>query len=153
MIGPSLSTDHLIRRLCRERLRPGRRGYGPTLRGIGEAAELASTSSVSHQLSTLQRKGFLRRIAGTRGLRPGSSSALGNCSASESAVTLRRKECGCRIAGLHRAVARISTCVLTVALTGTTLQCRPEGVAYMGTTEAVDVRAGALRRIPAMEEP
>jgi repressor LexA len=40
------------------------RGYAPTLREIGEAAELASTSSVSYQLSILQRKGFLRRVAG-----------------------------------------------------------------------------------------
>lgn len=38
-----------------------RRGYAPTLREIGDAAGLASTSSVSHQLSTLQRKGYLRR--------------------------------------------------------------------------------------------
>jgi repressor LexA len=39
-------------------------GYAPSMREIGEAAELASTSSVSHQLSTLQRKGFLRRTPG-----------------------------------------------------------------------------------------
>ena len=41
-----------------------RRGYAPTLREIGEAAELASTSSVSYQLSVLQRKGYLRRVPG-----------------------------------------------------------------------------------------
>ena len=41
-----------------------RRGYAPSLREIGEAAELASTSSVSYQLSVLQRKGYLRRIPG-----------------------------------------------------------------------------------------
>ena len=41
-----------------------RRGYAPTLREIGDAAELASASSVSYQLSILQRKGFLRRAAG-----------------------------------------------------------------------------------------
>jgi len=40
-----------------------RRGYAPTLREIGEAAGLASRSSVSYQLSTLQRRGYLRRIA------------------------------------------------------------------------------------------
>jgi repressor LexA len=40
------------------------RGYAPTLRQIGAAAGLASTSSVSYQLSILQRKGYLRRIAG-----------------------------------------------------------------------------------------
>ena len=41
-----------------------RRRYAPTLREIGEAAELASVSSVSYQLSILQRKGFLRRTPG-----------------------------------------------------------------------------------------
>jgi len=41
-----------------------RRGYAPTVREIGEAAELASPSSVSYQLSILQRKGYLRRIPG-----------------------------------------------------------------------------------------
>ncbi|HEY4462238.1 MAG TPA: transcriptional repressor LexA [Streptosporangiaceae bacterium] len=41
-----------------------RRGYGPTLREIGEAAGLTSTSSVSHQLSTLEKKGYLSRGAG-----------------------------------------------------------------------------------------
>ena len=40
-----------------------RRGYPPTIREIGEAVGLSSTSSVSHQLSTLQKKGFLRRDA------------------------------------------------------------------------------------------
>jgi repressor LexA len=39
-------------------------GYPPTLREIGEAAGLASTSSVSHQLSTLEKKGYLSRGAG-----------------------------------------------------------------------------------------
>ena len=38
-----------------------RRGYPPTVREIGEAVGLTSTSSVSHQLKTLQQKGFLRR--------------------------------------------------------------------------------------------
>jgi repressor LexA len=38
-----------------------RRGYPPTIREIGEAVGLTSTSSVSHQLQTLQKKGFLRR--------------------------------------------------------------------------------------------
>ncbi len=38
-----------------------RRGYPPTVREIGEAVGLTSTSSVSHQLSMLQKKGFLRR--------------------------------------------------------------------------------------------
>ncbi len=38
-----------------------RRGYPPTVREIGEAVGLTSTSSVSHQLTMLQKKGFLRR--------------------------------------------------------------------------------------------
>ncbi len=38
-----------------------RRGYPPTVREIGEAVGLTSTSSVSYQLMTLQKKGFLRR--------------------------------------------------------------------------------------------
>jgi repressor LexA len=38
-----------------------RRGYPPSMREIGEAVGLTSTSSVAHQLATLQKKGFLRR--------------------------------------------------------------------------------------------
>ena len=38
-----------------------RRGYPPTVREIGLEVGLTSTSSVSHQLMTLQKKGFLRR--------------------------------------------------------------------------------------------
>jgi len=38
-----------------------RRGYPPSMREIGEAAGLTSTSSVAHQLTTLEKKGFLRR--------------------------------------------------------------------------------------------
>lgn len=38
-----------------------RRGYPPSMREIGEAVGLTSTSSVSHQLVALQRKGYLRR--------------------------------------------------------------------------------------------
>ena len=40
-----------------------RRGYPPSMREIGEAVGLTSTSSVAHQLASLQRKGFLRRDA------------------------------------------------------------------------------------------
>ncbi len=36
-------------------------GYPPSVREIGEAVGLTSTSSVSHQLQALQRKGYLRR--------------------------------------------------------------------------------------------
>ncbi len=38
-----------------------RRGYPPSMREIGEEVGLTSTSSVSHQLAALQRKGCLRR--------------------------------------------------------------------------------------------
>jgi repressor LexA len=38
-----------------------RRGYPPSMREIGEAVGLLSTSSVAHQLTSLERKGFLRR--------------------------------------------------------------------------------------------
>ena len=41
-----------------------RHGYPPTLREIGDAAGLASTSSVSHQLISLQKKGYVSRGAG-----------------------------------------------------------------------------------------
>jgi repressor LexA len=37
------------------------RGYPPSVREIGQAVGLTSTSSVAHQLSTLEKKGFLRR--------------------------------------------------------------------------------------------
>jgi len=37
------------------------RGYPPSVREIGEAVGLLSSSSVAHQLTTLQKKGFLRR--------------------------------------------------------------------------------------------
>ena len=46
-----------------------RRGYPPSMREIGEAVGLTSTSSVSYQLSTLQAKGYLqarRRAAAHR---------------------------------------------------------------------------------------
>ena len=39
-------------------------GYPPTLREIGDATGLASTSSVSHQLISLQKKGYVSRGAG-----------------------------------------------------------------------------------------
>jgi repressor LexA len=37
------------------------RGYPPSMREIGESVGLTSSSSVSHQLRTLQTKGFIRR--------------------------------------------------------------------------------------------
>lgn len=38
-----------------------RRGYPPSLRELGEAVGLTSTSSVAHQLRALETKGYLRR--------------------------------------------------------------------------------------------
>ncbi|WP_375336825.1 hypothetical protein [Streptomyces sp. S1D4-14] len=38
-----------------------RRGYPPSMREIGQAVGLSSTSSVAHQLTALERKGFLHR--------------------------------------------------------------------------------------------
>ena len=38
-----------------------RRGYPPSMREIGEQVGLTSSSSVAHQLSTLEKKGYLRR--------------------------------------------------------------------------------------------
>jgi repressor LexA len=38
-----------------------RRGYPPSVREIGEAVGLTSTSSVAHQLKVLEEKGYLRR--------------------------------------------------------------------------------------------
>lgn len=37
------------------------RGYPPSMREIGQAVGLTSTSSVAHQLRTLEEKGFLKR--------------------------------------------------------------------------------------------
>jgi repressor LexA len=54
-------------------------GYAPTMREIGEAAGLASTSSVSYQLSELARKGVLSRGAGrprTAVIRPSADPAI-----------------------------------------------------------------------------
>src|ERR1700710_2059899 len=45
--------------VIRESVEP--RGYPPSIREICEAAGLASTSSVAHQLTLLERKGYLRR--------------------------------------------------------------------------------------------
>src|ERR687889_1731459 len=37
------------------------RGYPPSMREIGEKVGLTSSSSVAHQLRTLEEKGYLRR--------------------------------------------------------------------------------------------
>src|SRR5579859_4724946 len=40
-----------------------RNGYAPSMREIGQAVGLASTSSVSYQLSVLEQEGYLSREA------------------------------------------------------------------------------------------
>src|SRR5271169_2968511 len=53
-----------------------RNGYAPTMREIGDAVGLASTSSVSYQLSVLEEQGYLRREARrprTAAIRPSAS--------------------------------------------------------------------------------
>src|SRR4051794_22730890 len=37
-----------------------KQGYPPSVREIGQAVGLTSTSSVAHQLTTLERKGYIR---------------------------------------------------------------------------------------------
>jgi repressor LexA len=61
--------DHVLTWRQRKILRTIResvqtRGYPPSMLEIGEAVGLTSTSSVSYQLRTLQRKGYLHREVG-----------------------------------------------------------------------------------------
>lgn len=61
--------DHVLTSRQREVLEViresmGERGYPPSLREIGGAIGLTSTSSVSHHLRALQRAGYLRRDSG-----------------------------------------------------------------------------------------
>ena len=61
--------DHVLTSRQREVLQVIResvqkRGYPPSMREIAEAIGLTSTSTVSHHLSTLQRKGYLHRDVG-----------------------------------------------------------------------------------------
>jgi len=62
---PAETTDELTARQQRvlEVIRDwlDRFGYPPSVREIGEAVGLQSTSSVAHQLRALERKGYLRR--------------------------------------------------------------------------------------------
>jgi repressor LexA len=73
------------------------RGYPPSMREIAHAVGLTSTSSVSHQLATLQRKGYLRRdlrrprtvevrLPGRPAIRPAQKPAQGSSPASAEAV-------------------------------------------------------------------
>jgi repressor LexA len=61
--GPSLTLiQQRIVRVIEDSQRG--RGYAPSIREIGDAVGLASTSSVSHQLSVLKAKGVIVREAG-----------------------------------------------------------------------------------------
>jgi len=58
-----------------------RNGYAPSMREIGEAVGLASTSSVSYQLSVLEKTGYVSREARrprTAALRASAPPAAGN---------------------------------------------------------------------------
>src|SRR3954470_7179742 len=62
--GPADSTGLTPRQqrvltVIRESL--ARRGYPPSMREIGELVGLTSSSSVAHQLRTLEEKGYIRR--------------------------------------------------------------------------------------------
>lgn len=64
----------------------GRLGYPPSVREIGEAVGLTSTSSVAHQLRALERKGYLRRDPNRPravGVRPAEPGADAEASAPE----------------------------------------------------------------------
>ena len=68
-VAESADPDHVLTWRQRKVLQVIResvqkRGYPPSMREIGEAVGLTSTSSVSYQLSTLQRKGYLHRDVG-----------------------------------------------------------------------------------------
>jgi repressor LexA len=66
--APGMTGPHLTQRQCKvlQAIEDSMevRGYPPTMREIGDAVGLASTSSVSYQLSVLAEKGFLSRGAG-----------------------------------------------------------------------------------------
>ena len=63
--SPESSADELTprQRLVLETVRAAveSRGYPPSMREIGDAVGLTSPSSVKHQLTSLERKGYLRR--------------------------------------------------------------------------------------------
>jgi repressor LexA len=66
---PDPDPDHVLTWRQRKILRTIResvqeRGYPPSMLEIGQAVGLTSTSSVSYQLRTLQRKGYLHRDVG-----------------------------------------------------------------------------------------
>ena len=69
-------------------------GYSPSMREIGRAVGLTSTSSVEHQLSALEAKGYLRREAGcprTVEVRGQSQAAPGGAGRRSGAPAARRR--------------------------------------------------------------
>jgi repressor LexA len=78
MTGPDLSQrQRMIIQVIGDSVQ--RCGYAPTMREIGEAVGLASTSSVSYQVSELVKKGYLSRGAGrprTAVIRPSADQAV-----------------------------------------------------------------------------
>lgn len=64
------------------------RGYPPSIREIGDAVGLTSTSSVAHQLRALERKGYLHRDANRpRAVTIDSGDARPSAAATEAAET------------------------------------------------------------------
>jgi repressor LexA len=60
---PAARTGRVRQRLVLETIRSAveQHGYPPSMREIGQAVGLTSPSSVKHQLTALERKGYLRR--------------------------------------------------------------------------------------------
>ena len=91
-----------------------RRGYPPSMREIGEAVGLTSTSSVSYQLSTLQAKGYLGATPGARArsrsgcpaIRPSGPSPIPTTT--RRWTSRRRRRRTCRWSAGSRRVARSS---------------------------------------------
>jgi len=71
-----------------------RKGYPPSMREIGEAVGLTSSSSVSHQLAALERKGWLRRDPNRPRAIEVRSPDQGDASAYEYAVAQQHDETG-----------------------------------------------------------
>ena len=100
--------DHVLTWRQRKILRTIRasvreRGYPPSMREIGDAVGLTTTSSVSYQLSTLQRKGYLHRdvgrprtmevrLPGRPPVRPAGSPAGNTCAEAEPADHIPSQE-------------------------------------------------------------
>lgn len=59
------------------------RGYPPSVREIGDAVGLTSSSSVAHQLGVLEARGWIRRD-------PGTARGLTVLDSSDSLISLRR---------------------------------------------------------------